>query len=937
MGAVLFLTLPASGATFTVTNANDAGDGSFRIAISNANFSAGSDVIDFAIPGTGPFTIDLATVLPNVTESVVIDATTQPGYAAKPLVELNGATAAGNGTGIYLLAPDCVVKGLAINRFSREGIRIESTGGNVIQANFIGTGPFGTNALGNGGDAAGFGGISVLAPGNLIGGTNVADRNLISGNRHGIFLLNPVAISNQVVGNYIGVDVTGTKRLGNTYNGVVISSGARWNAIGSASAGGRNVISGNSQSGVYLLDSATVSNTVLGNFIGTDPNGASALSNAADGITIYGSIGNVIGGTDGAARNLISGNGNRGVLINANGARDNVIQGNYIGTDANGTAKLANAFSGVEVFNSSSNTIGGTLSGTRNVISGNGLSGVYINGANAVGNVVQGNHVGVNAAGNSGLGNASHGIFLAAGASANSIGGSVIGARNVISGNAQNGVYLADAATIGNQVAGNYIGTDAAGTGRIGNALAGVRIEAPLNVIGGAGASARNVISGNTNNHGVYLLGSLATSNTVAGNYVGTDASGTVALGNGYPSGVYSGIGISSAAANTIGGTAVGSGNLISGNADKGIYVFGAVSARNLIQGNYIGTDASGNYAVSNPNGGIYVFGAPTNTIGGAVAGAGNLISGNGADGIYLSDLSPGGAGSIGNVILGNQIGLKADGVSALANTWHGVEMIKGSSNNIVGGINPGEGNRIANAGTDAYDGVRVKDNSPRNLVRGNSIFSNGGLAANGLGIDLGVDGVQINDACDGDGGANLLQNYPVLNAAASGNELTVQGTINSTANSTFLLQFYANSVVELSGMGEGQTYLGAASVATGANCTNGFTITLTNLALAGQRLTATATDAVNNTSEFSASVMVVPQPVLQIRPELHITWSNAPTSVTLTWTNTAAGFSLQEATNLSTPMFWSDVTNSPMLGDGQFRVTLTPPFGSRFYRLVLP
>ncbi|MSU56861.1 MAG: hypothetical protein EXS35_01520 [Pedosphaera sp.] len=933
MGALAVSSIPLHAATFTVTNANDAGIGSLRAAISNANFSAGADLIDFAIPGTGPFTINLVGNLPSVTATATIDATTQPLYAGQPLVELNGATAAGNGTGIYLLSPNCVVKGLAINRFAREGIRIESTGGCVIQANFIGTGPYGTNALGNGGGSPGFGGIALFSAGNRIGGTNASERNLISGNLHGVVAQTAGATSNQIVGNYIGVDVTGTKRLGNTYNGVYFYGGTSGNFIGGTNSGARNLISGNSQSGIYLVDSASANNSILGNYIGTDPTGVIAISNVSDGITINGAAGTVIGGTTAGARNVISGNGGRGIYLNANSGHDNLVQGNYIGTDASGAARLANLYSGVEIFNSVSNTVGGAVSGAGNLISGNGLSGVYVSGSIATRNSIQGNLIGTSANGSLALGNTNHGVFIAASAANNLVGGTVTAARNVISGNGQNGVYLADANTTANQIVGNYIGTDAAGTGRLGNVLSGVRLEAPLNVVGGAGASTRNVISGNTNNHGVYLFGSLAFSNTVSGNFIGVDATGSAALGNGYPSGTFSGIGISSAAANTIGGTVTGAGNVISGNADKGIYVFGAASTRNVFQGNSIGTDATGNSAVPNANGGIYFFGAPTNTIGGATAGAGNLISGNGAVALYFSDLNPGGAGAIGNLIQGNFIGLKADGVTALGNTWHGLEFLNGLTNNVVGGVNPGEGNRIANAdaGSVGYDGVRIRDSASRNLVRGNSIFGNGGSALAGLGIDLGVDGFDTNDGCDSDGGGNLRQNYPVLTAAVSGNVTTVRGSLNSTANSTFLLQFYANAIAEPSNTGEGQAYLGDGNVTTDANCTNSFTITLTNVAPVGQRLSATATDAANNTSEFSATVLVIPQ------PSLLITYSNAPASVTLAWTNTATGFVLQQATNLNLPVFWSNVTNAPVSSGGLFRVTLVPLSGNRFYRLVLP
>jgi len=246
--------------------------------------------------------------------------------------------------------------------------------------------------------------------------------------------------------------------------------------------------------------------------------------------------------------------------------------------------------------------------------------------------------------------------------------------------------------------------------------------------------------------------------------------------------------------------------------------------------------------------------------------------------------------------------------------------------------VNPGEFNRVAFANTSAYDGVRLRDGCRRNLVRGNSIFSNGLSAVNGLGIDLSADGLAINDACDGDDGGNALQNYPVLTAAVSGaGVITVCGALNSLPSSTYLLQFYANSVAEPSGYGEGETYLGEAMVTTSAACTTDFIVTLTNVASVGQRISATATDAANNTSEFSATVLVLPQPVLRI------TSSNASPSLTLAWTNPATGFVLQESTNLRSPVFWTTITNVPVIIAGNFTVTLPAAFGNRFYRLLLP
>jgi len=914
---------------YTVTNLADTGSGSLRTAILNANAAGASSTnfIHFNIVGPGPFTISPTAALPPITARVTIDGTTQPGYAGKPSIELDGTSAGNDTSGLYLQSSNCVVRGLAINRFGKEGIRIEGSGSNVIQGNFIGTGPFGTNSLGNGTGSGAFGGITILSAGNLIGGTDPTNRNIISGNNPaGIWVVdagNGAARGNQIVGNFIGLDVTGTNRLGNTENGIA-TYGDRNTIIGGTNVNARNVISGNYQSGLYLksdlfLGINSSSNVILGNFIGTDVSGTKVISNSSDGITLAGATYTMIGGTTAATRNVISGNGGRGIHIDAHGATGNVIQGNFIGTDCNGTARMGNAFAGVEILSSSNNIVGGAVAGAGNVISANGLSGMSLSSSESTGNVVQGNYIGTDVTGTNALGNVRGGVY-ATNVTGNLIGGEVAGAGNIISGNLDNGIWL-DANARSNQIKGNLIGSDSTGARRLGNGSSGVRIfAASSNLVGGTISAARNLISGNTNS-GLFFSGAAASNNLVQGNYIGTTVNGTSALPNGY-----AGAGLDGAPGNWIGGSiAAGARNVISGNTQNGIYLInGAVG--NVVQGNLIGTDASGTARLGNGWCGVEI-GSSNNIIGGSWNDERNVISGNYQDGIRLGNAGPGN----GNVIKGNFIGTRNDGTNALGNTNHGIEIVNTASNNIVGSSNLGEFNTIAFATSSAFDGVRAHDSCRRNLVLGNSIYSNGGSSTKGLGIDIGVDGVTPNDACDGDDGPNALQNYPVLTAAFSGGVTTVRGSLNSVPNSTYLLQFYANSIVEPSGYGEGQTYLGSAAVNSGADCSLDFVVTLPIPATIGQRLSATATDAANNTSEFSATVVVQPQPILSL------TYSNAPASVTLAWANSATGFVLQQATNLTHPIEWSDVTNTPVDLGGQFSVMLTPGTGNRFYRLVLP
>src|SRR5487761_2241001 len=135
--------------------------------------------------------------------------------------------------------------------------------------------------------------------------------------------------------------------------------------------------------------------------------------------------------------------------------------------------------------------------------------------------------------------------------------------------------------------------------------------------------------------------------------------------------------------------SAAGARNVISANRDAGIFLIGAGTTANQVQGNFIGTDSSGTLARGNLYEGIYLQDVATNFIGGGAAGAGNLISGNNTRGLWLLNAS-------GNVLQGNFIGTQADGTNALGNTYHGIDLDVNATNNTVGGAAAGQGNRIA-------------------------------------------------------------------------------------------------------------------------------------------------------------------------------------------------------------------------------------------------
>jgi parallel beta-helix repeat protein len=701
--------------TFSVTNTNDSGPGSLRQAILDANANSGvRDTIAFNLPGPGPHTITPLTPLPTITDPVIIDGTTQPGFAGRPIIELNGASAGAGATGLTISAGNSTVRGLVINRFNGNGIWIDTKGGNVIQGNFIGTDVNGAAALSNDND-----GVAITgAPYNTIGGLTAEARNLISGNAGpGISIYDSGATGNQVQGNFIGTDVTGASRLPN-YEGVAIAIGASGNTIGGTAAGAGNLISGNEFAGIYIGGSAT-GNQVQGNYIGTDVTGTAAVTNST-GVYIWQAPGNTIGGTVPEARNLISGNEwGEGVYIGGSGATGNRVEGNYIGTDVTGTAAVPNVY-GVLIDNASNNTIGGTTSGAGNLISGN-WEGVRISGSSATGNQVQGNYIGTNAAGTAAVPN-NYGVSINWSASDNIIGGTTSGAPNLISGNRGFGVVLRVGAT-GNRVEGNYIGTNVTGTAALPNGNGVYLWDTPGNTIGGTAPEARNLISGNPGD-GVRIEGSGATGNQVQGNYIGTDVTGTAAVSNTH--GVY----IWGAPGNTIGGMEPGARNLISGNEwGEGVYIGGSGATGNRVEGNYIGTDVTGTAAVPNVYG-VLIDNASNNTIGGTTSGAGNLISGN-WEGVRIS-----GSSATGNQVQGNYIGTNAAGTAAVPNNY-GVSINWSASDNIIGGTTSGAPNLIS--GNRGF-GVVLRVGATGNRVEGNYIGTNvTGTAAlpNGNGVYL--------------------------------------------------------------------------------------------------------------------------------------------------------------------------------------------------------
>ncbi len=633
------------------------------------------------------------------------------------------------------------------------------------------------------------------------------------------------------------------------------------NTVGGLSPASGNLISGNVGGGVVIQGEDAFDNTVEGDYIGTDSTGGTdgfSVPNGDYGVAIeISASGNTIGGTTTPARDVISGNGYNGVELGGTGTSGNVVEGDYIGTDVSGTVAVPNAQVGIEIDSGASgNTIGGTTTGASNVISGNAGVGIYLRDLDTTDNVVEGNDIGTDWTGTIPVPNGD-GVFFAVGASNNTIGGTTAGARNVISGNESGGVEIYGTGATGNVILGNYIGTDVTGTVEVTNNDDGVEISggATDNTIGGTTAGARNVISGGY--LGIEIDGAGSSDNTVVGNYIGTDYTGTVAVaeGNGFGVGIDGG-----ATGNTIGGTTAGDRNVISGNSGDGVEIINTGTSGNTVEGDYIGVDDTGTVAVANGAGVLIDFGATENTIGGTTAGAGDVISGSLTVGVQIA-----GAGTNGNVVQGNAVGLDAFG-NALGNTTDGIDIVSGASGNTIGGTASGAGNVIANSilGNGVVVGSSVTDTANGDAILGNSIYSN-----KGLGIDLGDDGVTPNHSLPTTGliaGApNGDQNSPVIASATfvpdvsdSNGTLIVTGSLAADASNTYIIQVFANPAADPSGYGQGQTLIDSFDVSTDGITGNAvFSKSLATANLTGETISATATDLAGNTSEFAQDMSV--------------------------------------------------------------------------------
>jgi parallel beta-helix repeat protein len=622
-----------------------------------------TDTIDFAIPGSGPFTISPTSPLPALTHPVVIDGYSQTGAAANTQADSDNAViqivlsgAMTTGDGLSIGASGCTIEGLAIEQFSGNGIQITSTG---------------TDAL--------------------------------------------------IAGNFIGTDVTGKKALPNSEDGVGVAASKV--TIGGTATGARNVVSGNLASGVYISQGSL--DFVEGNFIGTDVMGKTAIPNGGDGVSVNGGKSDRIGGLTGSgtqrAGNIISGNHGDGIFIGG-GALDITVEANFIGTDP-GSDAIGNGNAGVRVFQSTLDSIGGTAAGAGNVIDSNSGDGISL--TNADGTQVLDNFLGTLVSGQLGayipfgnpLENQADGIsVLDASDTSQSpykISGNVLGYCG--------GVGIAVTGVPEAQICDNMIGTDSTGEqpGAIGSDGIAV-VDSKLLPSGYFSPVANVSIVGNVvsscNGDGISAISS---SVAMEGNEIGTDKKGNGTEFNANLSNYGDGIDVLASGV-TIGGAVAADSNLVSNNSGDGISISAFSTA--LVEGNEIGTNIKGTGPFPNLSDGIVVFGLAQATIGGSVNGAGNVISSNGGDGISVVGPNTIG-GTNGGTLVATALVVAnvicSNGVSGISVTnWDSISI---SGNDI--GTNKNGLTKLGNAN----DGILLQNSESSSIGAGNSIMGNNG------------------------------------------------------------------------------------------------------------------------------------------------------------------------------------------------------------------
>jgi len=429
---------------FTVTNTNDSGIGSLREAIDYAIFTSGTHTIAFNIPTsdtgynvtTGVWTIHPLTTYSYITSgNITIDGSTQTTNQGDtnplgPEIELDGSNNTIDYAFSVINVSNIHFKKLCIKDFTI-GIQIfgSSSTNCSITGCYIGIDATSVDTSGN------YIGIEIIGgPSNIIiGGITADEKNIVSGNEHiGIRLVD--ASNNFVIGNYVGLDRTGMIAMGN-YDGISIEGAAMHNIVGGNNTGEKNIIAGNYAYGIPVFGAGCNYNEIIGNYIGVDVTGNNAVPNTYGVLFDDGAAYNIIGGDTPDHKNIISGNSGYGVFIYNMGTHNNLVKGNYIGTDPSGTTAIPNA-NGIVVDGAPySNII------DSNLISGNLQQGIIIHITGSDSTIITKNMIGTDITGTQSLGNGIDGVRIAEGPKNTIIGGSLQNA-NIIAFNNGNGVTI---------------------------------------------------------------------------------------------------------------------------------------------------------------------------------------------------------------------------------------------------------------------------------------------------------------------------------------------------------------------------------------------------------------------------------------------------------------------------------------------------------------
>jgi len=521
----------AHAAVFTVTNTSNSGAGSLRTALTSSNANGVADTITFAGALSGK-TIRPTSALPALTDgALTIDGDIDDD--GKPDLCLDGVNLTGNGLDVK--SSGNTVRGLRIIRCAGWAVNVQGGGatGNTVAGCWIGVDATGRFAYANGGGVL----LSTLASNNTVGGNATFDRNLISGNV-GAGITIASASNNQVLGNFIGVDVTGARALGNGA-GVVIGDSDTCK-VGNNLAGGRNVIAGNRPDPADMPkgpaaagDEAAViiptgsggititggrGHVIAGNRIGTTADGTTGLPSGG-GITVFRSSDVVVGGSLAGTRNLISSlNTDPSTLVFIDQSRNVKVQGNYVGLDLAGEKAITGAHIAVHLQDSTSCLVGGSAAGERNILVHRPISGgdiVEIDGGSA--NSVFNNYIGTNATGQKGL-LSSNGVRVTGGALNTQIGGAAAATGNLISGLRLRAVILDDG--VFTKVSRNVIGYHSNGFSPLPNGGTAIQLARGSATIGGTTAELGNRISMKSGLAGIMVSAELPVSAQVQRNRI---------------------------------------------------------------------------------------------------------------------------------------------------------------------------------------------------------------------------------------------------------------------------------------------------------------------------------------------------------------------------------------------------------------------------------